>query len=79
VLGGSADVLLWSAIINYGVLLVWFVVFRLGHDWMHGLHSKFFALSVETFDAIHYGAMSVYKIGILLFALVPYLALLVVG
>jgi len=71
--------LLWCAVINYGVLLVWFLFFILAHDWMHRLHGKWFRLSVEQFDALHYGGMSVYKLGILLLNLVPYVALRIVG
>jgi Family of unknown function (DUF6868) len=73
------DALLWCAVINYGVLLIWFLFFILAHDWMHRFHSKWFRLSVEQFDALHYGGMSVYKLGILLLNLVPYVALRIVG
>ena len=71
--------LLWCAIINYGVLLVWFLVFLLGHEWMYGWHSRWFQLSREQFDSVHYGGMALYKIGILLFNLIPYMALRIVG
>jgi len=27
-------VLLWCTVINYGVLLVWFLFFMVAHDWM---------------------------------------------
>jgi hypothetical protein len=47
----------------------------LGHDWMYRLHSSWFHLSVEQFDMLHYAGMSVYKIGIILLNLVPYIAL----
>ena len=73
------DVLLWCAVINYGVLLVWFLFFILVHDWMHRMHGRWFHLSVEQFDALHYGRMALYKIGILLFNLVPYVTLRIVG
>jgi hypothetical protein len=73
------DVLLWCVIINYGVLLVWFLVFLLAHNWMYRLHGRWFHLSVEQFDALHYAGMALYKIGILLFNLVPYIALWIVG
>ena len=66
---------LWCTIINYGILLVWFLFFKLGHDWMYGLHGRWFHLSVEQFDMLHYAGMSVYKIGIILLNLVPYFAL----
>jgi hypothetical protein len=71
--------LLWCTVINYGVLLVWFLVFMLAHDWLYGLHGLWFHLSMEQFDALHYGGMALYKIGIPLFNLVPYIALRMVG
>lgn len=67
----ARDFLLWCAGMNYAVLLVWFVIFVLAHDWMYALHTRWFKLSAEVFDGIHYTAMAVYKIGILLFNLVP--------
>jgi hypothetical protein len=36
-------------------------------------------LSVEQFDALHYAGMALYKVGILLLNLVPYIALRLVG
>jgi hypothetical protein len=69
------DVLLWCLGINYGVLLVWFGAFVFAHGWMYRLHTRWFKLSVETFDALHYVGMSVYKIGIILLNLVPLVAL----
>jgi hypothetical protein len=69
-------ILLWCLAINYGVLLIWFGVFVGAHDRLYRMHSRWFRLSVETFDVLHYGGMAVYKIGVLLFNLVPLLALL---
>jgi len=71
--------LLWCTIMNYGVLFMWWLFFLFAHDWMHGLHSRWFYLSREQFDALHYAGMALYKIGILLFNLVPYIALHIVG
>jgi uncharacterized protein DUF6868 len=67
--------LLWCAVINYGILLVWFLFFMLAHDWMYLSHSRWFHLSVEQFDVLHYAGMSIFKLGILLLNLVPYIAL----
>ena len=68
-------VLLWCTIINYGILLVWFLFFMLAHDSMYQLHGRWFRLSVEQFDMLHYVGISVYKLGIILLNLVPYIAL----
>lgn len=67
--------LLWSLVINYGMLLIWFFAFVFARDTIRRLHSRWFALSDATFDAIHYGGMALYKISILLFNLVPFIAL----
>jgi Family of unknown function (DUF6868) len=71
--------LLWCAVINYGVLLVWWLFFLFAHDLMYSLHGLWFHLSREQFDALHYAGMALYKIGILLFNLIPYIALRIVG
>ena len=68
-------VLLWCVVLNYAVLIIWFGVFVFAHDWMYRLHTRWFKLSVETFDAMHYAGLSAYKIGILLLNLVPLVAL----
>jgi len=73
------DFLLWSTILNYAVLLLWFAVFAWARDWLFGLHGRWFHLSAAQFEALHYGGMAVYKIGILLLNLVPLVALHIVA
>lgn len=70
---------LWCAVLNYGLLLWWFIVFIFAHDWLYRFHGHWFRLSVAQFDAIHYAGMAAYKIGIFLFALAPWLALLIIS
>lgn len=67
--------LLWCALINYGALLAWFALFTLGHDWLWRLHGRWFRLSPAQFDEVHYAGMALYKLAILFFNLVPWLAL----
>jgi hypothetical protein len=71
--------LLWCTVINYGLLLVWFLSFTLARDWFQRFHGRWFRLSADQFDTLHYAGMAVYKLGILLFNLVPYIALCIVG
>jgi len=73
------DFLLWCTAINFGMLLCWFLFFTLAHDWMLRLHSRWFRMQIEQFDTIHYAGMAIYKIGIILFNLVPYVVLLIVA
>jgi hypothetical protein len=70
------QVLLWCAAINYGILFLWLGVFVFAHDWMFRLHTRWFKLSVEIFDAINYAAIAAYKLAIILLNLTPLLALL---
>ena len=71
------EFLLWSTAINYGVLFLWFGVFVFAHDWLYRLHTRWFKLSVETFDALNYVGVSIYKIGVVLLNLVPLIVLYV--
>ena len=71
--------LFWCTVINYGLLIVWFVVFLFGHDLLLGLHSQWFHLSREQFDILNYAGMGIYKILIMVFNLVPLLVLWIFG
>ena len=73
------DALAWCTVINWAILLWWFLVFSMAHDWMYRFHGKWFKIPVEKFDAIHYAGMALFKTGIFLFNLAPYLALRIVG
>jgi hypothetical protein len=69
------EFLLWNVGINYGLMLVWFGVFVYAHDWMYRMHTRWFKLSLDTFDVLHYAGLSIYKIGVILLNLVPLVAL----
>ena len=75
----TRNFLLWCTVINYGVLLLWFLVFVFAHDLIHRIHGKWFRLSRDQFDALHYAGMSIFKIGIILFNLVPLVVLSILG
>ncbi len=70
--------LLWCTIVNFGVLLVWFLIFVLAHQWLYVLLGRWFHMSVELFDAMNLAGIGLYKLGIILFNLVPYIALRIV-
>ncbi|TCB78501.1 DUF6868 family protein [Acinetobacter sp. ANC 4173] len=69
------QVLGWCLALNYLILLIWFLVFIYARTWMKSLHGRWFNLNDQTFDAIHYAAMAVYKILIMVFNLVPFIVL----
>jgi hypothetical protein len=71
--------LLWSTVINLALLILWAVLAILARDWMCSLCSKLFRVSTAQVDQLNFYGISIYKLGIILFNLVPYLALLIVA
>jgi len=74
-----SQVLALCTVINFGILLWWALVIALAHDWVYRMHGKLFKISIEKFDATHYTCLTLFKTGIILFNLVPYLALRIAG
>ena len=72
--------LLWAAVINYGILILWFVLFRFVGKPFYELVSKLFCRLPETeFDKMNFLGIMFYKLANILFFLVPYIALRIVG
>lgn len=57
------------------LLAIWFVSFTFAGDWIYGLHSRWFMIPRESFDAIHYAGMAFTKILLMLFFLIPYIVI----
>jgi hypothetical protein len=49
-------------------------LFVFAHGWFYRLHQRWFAFSTETFDALNWAGISIYKLGIILLNLVPLIA-----
>ena len=78
-IGTVRDALLWCSLINYGMLVLWFLLFLLTRGRLYQFWGRVFHLSTEQLDAVNVAGMLLYKLGIFLFNLVPYLALRIVG
>ena len=76
---GIRATLMWAFVLNYVFLLFWAGMFILAGDWMFRLHERWFPMSRQAFNIIHYAGIGLYKILIILFVLTPWLALLIVG
>ncbi len=74
----TRNILLWCTVINFGFVLVWFLLLVLLHAWLYRLWSSWFRLTAEQFDAISFAGIIFYEVAILLFNLVPYIALCIV-
>jgi hypothetical protein len=69
----------WCTIINVGLFAFSAIMLMAMPDFIHAAHGQLFDLSREAFDIIVYAFLALYKIAILVFNLVPYVALRIVG
>lgn len=73
------NALFWCSIINVGLLAFWGLLTISPHGWLHRIWSRWSRISAEQFDAINLGGIVLYKILIIVFNVVPYIALRIVG
>jgi hypothetical protein len=65
----------WCAVLNIGLLLftaIWLIVFR---DFTKSIHSAILGVDQDSMDVIYFQFMGNLKIAVIVFNVVPYLAL----
>ncbi len=72
------DTFLWCTLINWGMLLFWFLMLTFARSWAYKIHSKFAKITEEEFNLVHYKGGLYFKVLIFSINLAPYLALLIV-
>jgi len=70
---------MWCTIINAALLLFSFLICAFAGDWIYGVHSKFFPISREAFNVAIYSFLGLFKVLFIVFNLVPYIALVIIG
>lgn len=73
------NIFAWSLTINLALIILWFILVSVASDWIYKMHSKCFKLSRESFYSIHYGGILFFKLLIIVFNLVPYIAMHIAG
>ena len=68
----------WCSVMNFALLLLWFLGIVVAGDWIYRSHSKFFRLSVEEFHSTQYRMMGYFKLTVIILNVVPYLVLRIV-
>jgi hypothetical protein len=71
-------VLGWSMVVNFGVLLVWFLALKFMPDLTYRTQTFVTSISREDFNRIMYKLMGQYKMAILLTHFGPYIAIRIV-
>lgn len=70
---------MWCTILNAGLLLVSFLMLAWAGDYVFNMHRRWFPMPRETFNIVAYSFIGVYKIIVLGFSAVPWIALLILG
>ncbi len=70
---------LWCTIIDGVLLIVWSFSWLFCPEWVYRTQKRWFPLGRETFNLVMYCFIGLFKILFLLFNLVPYIALRIVG
>lgn len=65
----------WCTVLNYGLLIFWFIMFMFARDLLLRVHVGMFSISEQAFLTTHYAGMGLFKILVFVFNLVPWIVL----
>ena len=70
---------MWCTVMNGALLLLWTAMCILVPDLVYRTQRRWFPIVRETFNVVIYSFLGLFKIVFLIFNVVPYVALLIVG
>lgn len=70
---------MWCTIINTVILIFLALVYLLVPNLAYRLQSRFIPISRETFNVVFYSFIGFFKVVVLVFNVVPWIALLIIG
>ncbi len=70
---------MWCTIINGALLSLWAIFLFLAPDLVYRTQNKWFPMPHETFNVVIYSFLGVFKIFYLIFNIVPFVALVIIG
>jgi len=70
---------MWCTIINGALLALWTIMCILVPDLVYRMQRKWFPIPRETFNVVIYAFLGLFKLVFLVFNVIPYVALLIVG
>lgn len=69
----------WCTLINAVLLILAFLMLTLSREWIMSIHARIFQVPEDALPGIYLGFLGKYKLLIVVFNLVPYLALRLMG
>jgi hypothetical protein len=70
---------MWCTIINGALLVLSFLICAYAGEWVYRMHSRYFSISREAFNVAIYSFIGLFKMVILVFNLVPYIACIILA
>ncbi len=70
---------MWCTIMSGGLLILSSLLLMVVSDFAYPIHAKMFSISRETYNVACYSFIGLFKILFLIFNLIPYVALLIIG
>ena len=70
---------MWCTIIDAGILILCGFFFLLVPDFIYSIHNKWFPMPRATYTIIIFSILGLFKIFFLVFNLIPFVALLIIG
>ena len=78
-IGTLTTFFMWCTIINGSLLGLWISLCIVAPDLVYRTQKKWFPIPRETYNVVMYSFLGFFKVVFLIFNLVPYIALLIVG
>jgi hypothetical protein len=70
---------MWCTILNAALLVLTGMVFTFAGDWVYCVQSKWYPISRDAFNVVIYSFIGLFKLFFMIFNLVPYVTLLIIG
>ncbi|MEA3417950.1 MAG: hypothetical protein U9Q90_01030 [Campylobacterota bacterium] len=70
---------MWCTILNGSIYLLWVLFFFIAPDFIYRQQCRWFPIPRESYNVIIYSALGFFKIVFIVFNIVPYVALLIIG
>lgn len=70
---------MWCTIINGSLFILWVTLSALAPNLIYRMQTAIFPLPRETYNVVIYSAIAFFKLVLIFFNIVPYIALLIIG